>query len=56
MLEKVRGNIEVSKLRAILVLEVDFNDLNKKVFNRRVLPRLELKKEIPFENMSGRRG
>ena len=56
MLEKVRENIEVSKLRAILLLEADFNSLNKTVFNGRVLLRLEIKKEIPYEIIGRRRG
>ena len=56
MLEKVRENIEISKLRAIFLLEAVFNGLNKIVFNGRVLPSLEMKKEIPYEIMSRRRG
>ena len=55
MLEKVRGNIEVSKLRAILFLKADFNSLNKIIFNRRVLPYLENKKEIPYKIIYRRR-
>ena len=41
MLEKERGNINIAKLRAILLLEADFNGLNKIIFNSRVLPALE---------------
>ena len=33
MLEKSEGNVHISKLRAILLLEADFNALNKIVFN-----------------------
>ena len=56
ILEKVREDIEVFKSRAILLLKADFNSLNKIVFNGRVLPRLEMKKEIPYEIIGGRRG
>ena len=56
MLKKVRRNINISKLRAILLLEADFNSLNKIVFNGRVLPRLEMKKKIPYEIVGRRRG
>ena len=38
MLEKEAGNADVSKLRVILLLEADFNRLNKIVLNNRVLP------------------
>ena len=41
MLEKERGNINIAKLIAILLLEADFNELNKIIFNLRVLPTLE---------------
>ena len=56
MLEKVRGNIDMFKLRAILLLKANFNSLNKIIFNRRVLLRLKAKKEILYEIMSRRRG
>jgi len=56
ILEKVRGNIDIFILRAILLLEVDFNNLNKIIFNGRVLPQLEMKKEIPYEIIGRRRG
>jgi len=41
ILEKERDNINITKLRAILLLEVDFNGLDKIIFNSRVLPILE---------------
>ena len=56
MLEKEARNINVAKLRAILLLEVDFNTLNKIVFNGRVIPRIETAKTIPYEVIGGRRG
>ena len=56
MLEKSAGNVQVSKLRAILLLEADFNVLNKIVFNNRILPLLEANGSIPYEIIGGRRG
>ena len=41
MLEKIKGNINVKKLRAILLLEADLNILYIIMFTRRVLPKLE---------------
>ena len=55
MLEKERGNINLAKLRVILLLEADFNGLNKIIFNSRVLPTLEKQQEIPYEIISGRK-
>jgi len=46
MLEKTRGQIKVTKLRVILLLEVDFNTLNKLVFNFKLMLSLEDKKVI----------
>jgi len=56
MLEKEKGNINVEKLRAILLLEADFNRLNKIIYNSRVIPELEKREEILFEVIRGRRG
>ena len=56
MLEKGTRNVQVSKLRAILLLEADFNALNKIVFNNRTLPSLEANGSIPYEVIGGRRG
>ena len=56
MLEKIRNQIEVFKLRAILLLEADFNTLNKLVFNSKLIPFLEDKEAIPYEIIGGRRG
>ena len=55
MLEKEAGNIGVTKLRAILLLEADFNRLNKIIINNRVLLKLEQDKAIPIEVIGGRR-
>ena len=55
MLVKSTGNVYVSKLRAILLLEVDFNALNTIVFNRRALPSIKASNTIPFEVIRGRR-
>jgi len=40
----------------ILLLEADFNELNKIIYNSRVIPELEKREEIPFEVIRGRRG
>ena len=56
ILEKSTGNIQVSKLRAILLLEADFNALNKIVFNNRTISNLEASNSIPYEVIGGRRG
>ena len=55
MLKKSKSNILVSKLRAILLLEANFNRLNKIIYNRRVLPKLELNRTIPYEVIGRRR-
>ena len=54
MLEKSKGNIQVAKLRVILLLEAGFNGLNKIIYNRRVLPRLKSNRVIPYEVIGGR--
>ena len=56
MIEKVKGNINAAKLRAIFLLEVDFNIINKMICNSRVLPRLEVYRVIHDEVIGGRRG
>lgn len=55
MLEKVAGDINVQKLRAILLLEADFNALHKIMFNNRLTPKLEESGMIPIEIIGGRR-
>ena len=56
MLEKEKGNINVEKLRAILLLEADLNGLNKIIYNSRVILALEKRDNIPFKVIGGRRG
>ena len=55
MLEKVPGNINAQKLRAILLLEADFNAMHKIIFNNRLIPRIEAENAIPLEVIGGRR-
>jgi len=45
----------MAKLRVILLLEADFNELNKIIFNNRVPPKLEWDKVIPVEVIGERR-
>ena len=52
MLEKKLNTISVSKLRAILLLEADFNAVNKIIFNTRLIPTLEAKELIPKKIIS----
>ena len=46
MLEKKKNQILVSKLRAILLLEADFNVANKIIFNTYLILTLESKESI----------
>ena len=55
MLEKAPGNIDVKKLRAILLLELDFNTVHKIIFNKRMMPRLKEANVIPYKIIGGRR-
>ena len=55
MLEKKVNNISVSKLKAVLLLEVNFNTANKIIFNTRTIPQMEQRDEIPKEIIGGRR-
>ena len=55
MLKKSRGVIKVSKLRVILLLESDFNSLNKLIYNTRVLLKLENSYLISYQIIGGRR-
>ena len=56
MLEKQENNILAKKLRANLLIEADFNTLNKIIFNTQLIPTLEVKQLIPKEIIGGRRG
>ena len=55
MLESSPGNYTVEKLRALLLLEADFNGLHKINFNGRLMPSLEASSAIPQEIIGGRR-
>jgi len=55
VLEKSPGNLRVEKLRAILLLEADYNGLHKINFNGRLMPRLEAMSSILQEIIGGRR-
>ena len=55
ILEKVAGNVNVQKLRAILLLEADFNALHKIIFNNRLIPNLDINNAIPMEAIGSRR-
>ena len=44
LLEKIKGVIRVDKLRAILLLEADFNGANKTFFGSRMVSRLKISK------------
>ena len=55
MLEKLAANANAQKLRAILLLEVDFNALHKIIFNNRLVLSAEMKEGIPMEVIRGRR-
>ena len=46
ILEKIKEIILISKLRALLLLEADFNSLNKIICNCRVMPKLEKRRAI----------
>ena len=56
MLEKIKRNINVAKLRSILPLESDINGTNKIICNPRVLSRFESCRAIPYEVIGCRRG
>ena len=55
MLEKKPNEVSVSKLRAILLLEADFNVANKIIFNTRMILIMERRLEIPREIVGGRK-
>ena len=49
ILEKLKGNVNIKKLRAILLLEANFNTLNKILFSSRVILSLEKHRSIPYK-------
>ena len=55
MIEKFPGNVNVSKLRVALLLEADFNALNKIIFNSCLMPTLEITNSILSKIIGGRK-
>ena len=55
MLENIRGIISVKKLQALLLLEEDFNGINKIIYSTRLIPKLERRQSIAYEIIGGRR-
>ena len=53
MLEKIKGNIIVDKLRAILLMEADFNFINKLMFGHRLIRNCTDHKRLPQELYGG---
>ena len=53
MLEKCAGNIKVEKLRAILLMEADFNFINKLMFGHRLMKQVMSKCRLPVEIYGG---
>ena len=54
MLEKIEGNTKVDKLRAILQMKADFNQMNKLLFGHRMIKQSEKEKRIPDEAYGSR--
>ena len=53
MLEKIKGNIRVNKLRAILLMEADFNFANKLILGSRMIKNGHAAGLIPTEQYGG---
>ena len=56
MLEKLPGVTKVNKLRAILLMEADFNFLNKLIFGHRMIKQSEQYNRLPDELFGSRSG
>ena len=56
ILLKKTADISVMKLRAMLFLDADYNEMNKNIFNTQLIPTPEEWNIIPREIMRGRRG
>ena len=54
MFENIEGNIRVNKLRAILLMEADFNQVKKLMFGPRMMKQSEANKHIPYEACGSR--
>jgi len=52
LLEKVAGNIYIEKMRAICLLEADYNWLNKLVFAKRMMSRAREEGIVPLEQFA----
>ena len=55
MIEKLKGVIRVDKLRALLLMEADFNSLNKLIFSSRMIRSSEQHKRVPEELFGSRK-
>ena len=55
MIEKLKGVIRVDKLRALLLMEADFNSLNKLIFSSRMIKFSEQHKRVPGELFGSRK-
>ena len=55
MLEKIPGNTSVEKLRAILLMEADFNFGNKLLFGQRMVKAAEKAKVLPDDSFGSRK-
>ena len=55
MIEKMKGVIRVDKLRALLLMEADFNSLNKLIFSSRMIKLSEQHKRMPEELFGSRK-
>ena len=55
MIEKTEGVIRVDKLRALLLMEADFNSLSKLIFSHRMIKGMELNKRMPEELFGSRK-
>ena len=53
MLEKIKNNIKVNKLRAILLMEADFNFINKLMFGQCLMFQVRKYNRIPQELYGG---
>ena len=53
MLEKIKGVIKVDKLRAILLMEADFNFINKLMFGNRLMKQCKKYNRFPKELFGG---
>ena len=55
MLKKKANDISITKLYIILLLEANFNIVNKTLFNTRMIPMMEKENMIPREIIGGRK-